>query len=259
MLRKNAEHIIIGPLSSTTVNVTNGVIRIEGYGEFTPEMVINCYNECPSPCTKAVKTVTVTIPESCECPYSWALEVVRIACNTKYDTQTTFNNRKNYEFVSTDGSTPTAQTVRDNIVAQINADPFRFATAAPVSTNQLTLTELDCDGLLGSCGIDVYVITSGTVANTTAHADPVMPAWKMAQTFPIQWGHVGSNPKLGRCADYCVYYLHIRGTNDIQDIDMSSTWSSYDREVFFYVDPDDATYDTNWVDKLSAELDCITT
>jgi hypothetical protein len=258
MLKQEPKHVIIPTLTATTVNITAGVIRIEGYGTFTAEQVISCYNECPAACTPQVQTVTVVVPESCECPYSWALRSVRIACTSKYDVQTTFNAERVYEYVSQDGSTPTATQVKDAIVLQVNNDPYRFVNAASTGGTTFTLTERDCDSLLGSCGIANYV-TSGTVVTSTPHVNPVLPAWKMMQRFPIQWGMVGGNPNLGRCSGHCVFYFHIRGVDDIQDIDMSSTWSSYDREVYFYVNPDDPNYDAMWLNELAAELDCLTT
>ena len=258
MLRKPAEHIIIDGLTTTTVNVTGDVIRIEGYGEFTAEQVLQCYNQCPTACTKAVKTVTVTIPESCECPYEWAVTISGKACPSKYDVQSTFNQTHVYNYVSPDGSTPTATTVKDAIVAAINAHAFGPATAASTGAATFTITEKDCDSLLGTCGIDVSV-TSGSVANTTPHSDAILPAWKMKQQFPIKWGAVGSDPKLARCGDHCVFYFNIRKTGNIQDIDMGNTYSDYDQEVYFYVDPADANYDAYWLDKLTAELTCLTT
>jgi hypothetical protein len=257
MLRVPPQHIVIDDITATTVDVVDGAIRIEGYGEFLPEQVLECYNACPVDCTENVRTVTVTVPESCICPYEWYLKVRSIACTAKYDIQTTFDNSKVYQYTSPDGATPTATVIKDAIVAQVNRDPFRTVNAASTGATTFTLTERDCDSAIGTCGFEAYV-TSGTVANTTPHVDAIFPAYRLKQTLPIQWGMQGADPALARCGSYCVFYFHIRG-GDIQDIDMNRTYGEYDREVYFYVNPDDADYETAWLDVLAGEVECLTT
>lgn len=238
MLRAPASNVILDTIIADQTIRTEALvdgttlINIEGYTPFLDSDVRECYVACPVACVPNVQTVTVTVPESCECPYEWHLTITPNQCPGKYEVQSTFVIPQVYTFNALDGAAPLPAAVATEIARQINAHEFAKVRATANGAN-IVITEKDCQSLLGTCGFKLAP-SSGTVVNTTPGTPAIMPAYQMMQAFPIQWGAVGGNPKLARCAGHCVLYLHIRGNSDIQDIDMNRTYGDFDREVFIY-------------------------
>lgn len=250
MLRRQPERILIDSLETKTVIAVTGGVDIMNYGTILSDDVVNAYCECPSDCVAQETEVTVIIPDSCECPYEWGLTIVGKPCLGTYEVQTTFGKKSFYGYQDPSGATPTAAATATAIIANINADPFAIVTAASGGAGVIVLTEKDCSV---TCGFSAYT-ESGTIVENTAHSDAVLDAEEMSRLFPTQWGSIGNMGSKSKCGTYCVWHFVLRSTTpDIQDIDMSSTYSTYEREVYFYVNnSNSADYITHWHTEMSA-------
>jgi hypothetical protein len=258
MLRRQPERIILNDLSSPTlVTVSGGKVFIEGYGGILdPAAVVSCFDQCPAACVPEVQTVQVVIPTTCECPYEWGLTIKAHPRLQDYSVQQTFGKSLFYGWSDPAGGTPTATQTAAGVVANINADPFSPVTAVDLGAGLIQLTEKNCDYVTGTAGFRAYT-DSGTVITVTAHVEAKLSAGYLNKLFPIQPGFFGATPKLTTCGTYCLYKFVLRGSGNIQDIDMSSTFSDYEQEVELYVNNTNAVTYAAFHAALAAQFPCI--
>jgi hypothetical protein len=260
MLRRQPERLILDDLSSPTLittDATSGLVFIEGYGgAIDPAAVTECFLQCPVACTPQVSTVQVVIPTTCECPYEWGLTIKVKPRLTSYEVQQTFGKSLFYGWSDPAGGTPTAVQTAAGVVANINADPFSPVSAVNLGGGLIQLTEKNCDYITGTAGFSAYT-DSGTVLTPTPHVEAILSAGQLNKLFPIQPGMFGAAPKLTFCGTYCQVHLVIKGNGNIQDIDMSSTFSDYVQEVDIYVNNTDAVAYAAFVAAIEAAIPCL--
>jgi hypothetical protein len=259
MLRRQPERIILNDLSSATlVTVNGGKVFIEGYGGILdPAGVLSCFDQCPTACVPQVQTVQVVIPTTCECPYEWGLTIKAKPRLQSYEVQQTFGKSLFYGWSDPAGGTPTAAQTAAGVTANINNDPFSPVSAVDLGAGLIQLTEKNCDFITGTSGFSAYT-DSGTVITVTAHVEAKLSAGFLNKLFPIQPGFFGAAPNLPFAnASYCLFKFVIRGSSNIQDIDMSSTYGDYEQEVEFYVNNTDAVAYAAFKAALMAQFPCI--
>src|SRR5687768_7185776 len=108
MLRRQPERILLNSLTATTILTTAGGVKVEGFGTILAAEVINCYKQCTSAGTAQETTVTVVIPDACECPYEWGMTIRGLVNNADYSTNSTFGSQNYYGYSDPAGATPTA-------------------------------------------------------------------------------------------------------------------------------------------------------
>lgn len=242
MLRRQTEKVLLNTLTLTTAKVDGTQLFIEGYGGIldNTSMILQATRTCSTPCTPQETEVTVVIPSSCECPYEWGLTIKSFPRPSSYEVQQTFGKSIFYGYQDPAGGTPTAADTATAVAANINADPFSPVTAVAVGA-VITLTEKSCDYITGTNGFGAYT-DSGNVVITTAHVEEVLSPGQMSKIFPILPGQFGANPTRPNGGTYCKMTFVLRGDRNIQDIDMSSTYSAYEQAVDIYVNNNDP----NW-------------
>lgn len=233
MLRRKGEIILVNDPGELIVDSGATFIEFKGYGRIDLADVVNADICCGSTCTAQQDTVTIVIPESCECPYEPLVTIQGKQGDMQSIYGGPFQKYEQYSGLNADGTTPTAAQAVTTIVASINANPYSLVTATDGAGDTIVITEKDCSK---SKGFTTYVI-GGTVVTDTAHVNETLQTTDMAKLFPINWGMQGSTPELpirGGC--YCKWYFHLRSaTPDQQDIDMDRDYGHSDREVTFYV------------------------
>lgn len=253
MLTSPEKRILLNELSATTLQIVTGVsITIEGYAPFNPLDVVSCDQQCSATCTAQVDTITVVVPDSCECPWTWEMKIEYLPRLTSYRTQETFYDSKIYTYTDPNGAVPVNTDIVTAIVNDINNDPYSQVTAADSGGGVFTITENDCDTDDGTRGFNTYV-NSGTIANTQAHIAGVLSYAEMFKLFPIKPGSFGSMQTLPNNSTYCAYYFEINEQGQKRDIDMADVPVHNRREVIFYVDNTLATYAADWETDIVAE------
>lgn len=251
MLRRVPEKILINALDANSVIVNGaGDVTIAGFGNLLASEVISCYKACPSDGTAQETTVEVVIPESCVCPYEWTLQI-NCFPNGQYTTGETFKTSRFYNYEDPNGAVPLAADVAAAVAGYINADKYSCVTASAAG-DVITLTSKDTEHFFSAHS------NSATIVTTQAGVKAVLSHSDMVRLFPIQPGHFGSDPKLARCGDYCVYHFVTRSTNDTQDISAANHYLGYEREVYFFVDSTLATFAADWDTDMLAQFPCLT-
>ena len=259
-LRRDAERLIVNALDANVVKVVGGVIFIQGFGSFIPANVADCFKSCPSDATLKVVTHEVTIPDSCECPAAYQLNII---CNpdlTEYETNTTFENNRLYEYENPTGGALVALATATGLVEQINNDPYACVTASNVGGTSTTITITSTNT---RSDFDVFS-PFGTTIVVTPFVRVKLSAYDLKKAFPIKPGQFGADPDLARCGDYCVYHLTIRDCcptdnppSDAYDIDTDRQYFAHEREVYFYVDNTLTGFAAYWDTILLANLPCL--
>lgn len=251
MLRRVKEQVLINSLASDTVVVTeaDNEVYVKGYGVINIADIHHCAYCCTDSCTEQETEITVSIPDSCECPYEWTLTVQAKQGDTNSVFGGPIQKIELYSSLNADGTAAADATeAATNIAAAINGNPYSIVTATSALA-VLTITEKDCSK---TKGFDTF-ISKGTVTVNQPHVDAILDAEAMAKTFPVNWGHQGSMHDYPiRGAEYCAWTFHLRSASpDQQNIDMDRSYLHSDREVTFYVNSSDANYAAYWVTKLT--------
>jgi len=273
MLRRPAENILIqsGDLVADLVEVIGGTIYIKGFGSFTGADVCNCYKSCPADATPKVVRVEVNIPVTCECPDAWDLIIVCKPDLYEYETNTTYEDTRLYEYHSPDGAALVASTVAAGIVDQINADPHTCVTA--VQTDAAGLPDATGDYVQLTSGtnnfgitqnFDVYAPKSNSITIVQEFVRVRLSSYDLSKIFPIKVAAFGSAPKLPTCGTYCKYHFVIKKCcvcdtpSDAYDIDTDRQYMAHEIEVNFYVDnSNSANFEAFWDNELAAHIACI--
>jgi hypothetical protein len=256
MLRRQVENILVNTLSASTLvqiggNCT-GKVQIAGFGEIDNSMVTSCFFKCSTNGRLKVVSVTVVIPQSCECPYEWALTTVcypNLELGSRYEVNNTFNVPRLYTYQDPAGGVPTATATAAAIASNINADKYACVTATAIGA-VITLTAKDTDHQF-----DAYT-PSGSVNIVNPGARPILSASELYKLFPIQPGQFGAQPDLTNCGTYCQYHFEL--TDTIQDISAASHWNDYRTEINFYVNNSNvAQYYQFWHNIMICNFPCL--
>lgn len=249
---------LFNSLTSTTVTVSGGVLTISGLGSFTIANILtgSCFRTCPTACTKGVYTITPVLPTTpCECPYEWMLTVQNRYCSNEGHTDGMTPRSEVYGYNSPNGATPTVSDIIDNIVDEINSNPYSQVTATktgPVGAyTAMVLTEKDCDSDRGTCGYDVS-ISGGTVVTTTAHVEAVLKADDQLRKFPIQPGSFGSRPEVALCGAYCVYRFTVKPLTTIESETIDHGYLFKDGQFELWVNSDLTNYVADFEEKMDS-------
>lgn len=256
MLRRTVENILVNsPGPSTLVAIggnCSGKLNIAGYGEIDNSNIWNCFFKCSTPGRLKVVTVTVVIPNSCECPYEWGITTVcypNLLLGSRYEVNNTFNVPRYYSYQDPAGGVPTAAATAAAIAANINADVYGCVTAQAIGA-VLTLTAKTTDHQF-----DAYT-PSGSVNIANPGSRPILPASELYKLFPIEPGQFGSQPDLTNCGTYCQYSFQLKAK--IQDISAASHYNDYYSEVNFYVNNSNSSaYTTYWHNIMTCNYPCL--
>lgn len=240
MLRRQVTKVLLNSLSSDQIVAltAGGGYEIKGFGPIYTSQISSCTYACAAAGTKQVTEVTVVIPTTCECPYTWELTTVcqpSLEDGTNYEINNTFTVRRLYTYESPSGANPTLQETANAIAAMIMADPNACVTAVSDNVSKVTLTAKDAAKPF------IAVTPSGTVNTTTVHVTPLMSDTWMAKQFPLQMGSFGSQPTVAiPGVTYCLYRAVL--TSTAQDISAANHYNDYLAEVEFYVNSGSANY-----------------
>jgi len=253
MLTSPEKKILLNALSTTTLQIVTGVsVTIEGYAPFDPTDVLACDKQCTTVCVPQVTDVTIVVPDSCECPWTFELKVEYLPKLNSYRVQETFYDPNIYTYTDPNGAVPVNTDIAADIVDQINNDPYAQVTATDQTGGVIRLTEKDCDSDDGTAGFNLYV-NSGTIGAITAHVSGILSYAEMFKLFPIRPGTFGSMQTLPASATYCAYYFEIQEIGMKRDISMADVPVHNRREVMFYVDNTLANFAADWDTPLVAE------
>lgn len=151
---------------------------------------------------KEIKICPV-VPETCECPYFWGMEIHTLPDLQNFGIEDTFRIRKFYEWGNPDGSTPTKAQVAENIVKLINADPSAPVTAEYDATGCSGEPAIILTGKKNGNKYEVYAVASTITVVAPGVEDGLTPE-TLYKMFPIQHGKFGEIPPATFCANYCL-------------------------------------------------------
>jgi len=267
-LRRPPTKKLINSVSADTIKVVDGVIYIQGFGSFEPSDVAKCFKECPG--TEQLKQVclTVNVEESCECPPSYEISVVKHPDLIHFEVQSSFANKILVEYEKPNGATFTAAEAAAGIVEFVNANPAQPATAVQVTS--CTTRTADTAGVSvlftakdGIINFDVHNPFGDIPTIITPYKRPILTSDELSRLFPIQPGSFGSRPELPHCGDYCLYYLLIwkccadSVLSDQYAIDKDREYLAHEVEAYFYVNKNATGFEEHWDDALMALLPCL--
>lgn len=260
------ERKLFNALDTNSLDITSGVVTIQGLPSFNVADVEQCFRVCKTACVAQVTTVVPTVPTTpCECPWNWSITIRRKPCLDTGETDQLVTNGRMYDYQDNSGATPTVNEIITSIIAQIDADPNSNVTAAGIggvgTYTSFTLTEKNCGDTFynRTCGFEAFV-TSGTVTYTggsnVAHVDPIVPAWRAGKAFAILPGSAFTEPDLARCGDYCIYHFRVNPSTQVKDPHLSNAMVDRFTEFEIWVDSTQANYATDWATDMEAAFDC---
>lgn len=249
------QKLLFNSLAADTVSVAGGILTIKGLPPIELDAVSSCYKLCPAACTPQVITLTPTVPGTpCECPYEWEMKLMRKVCFHGRTDNDVIHERF-YSFSSPTGSTPTVAEIVDNLVDEINKDPYSFVTAAKIGVapnyTAMTLTEKNCDSEPRTCGIEV-AYSSGTIVNTTAHVSATLTSDDQLRAWPIQPGSFGERPNSALCGVYCVYLIELDPLGETRDQNFDNAWVKRKGAYELWVNSSLANYAADWETEMAA-------
>lgn len=248
-------------LDADSTKVVNSVLYIKSMPPITPDNVISCNLLCPDTGAKRQVTITPTIAEGCDCPFTWELTAETLPDLSDAGTNNTFDRPLFYNYEAPNGAVPSAATLVNDLVAQINADPNAPFVASNVA-NTLRLL-----GKANGHTWNVYA-PSGTIVVDVAGTSDVLSDTIIRKMFPILPGTFGQTPAAINqwCSCHCLLKVKVQFCcegdlpSDAYDVDMDRALLGHEYEfvltvpcIFNEVDGEaEPTTPANWEEPYKA-------
>ncbi len=245
--------------TASLLTVTNGQLvfsNLQGINPIPISSVERGARLCSSSCVAQVMTITPAVPTApCECPWSWDMVIQMNQCDDMR-TDHIYGRMSTFSYQTPSGDIPTVNQIVDNIVDEINGDPYGNVTAAKVGSpgtyTAFTLTEKNCTSEVGTCGFRAEV-KLGTKTVNTINVGPQLDWYTLKKIFAERPGYFWGEQQSPIKGDtYCLYTMRV-DHGDTLGPHLSNERANRFQDYEFYVRRD-STFLAQWDTPLTNEL-----